>query len=100
MQELFVYYRIRAGDAIAALAAVTSIQNQLRQRHPLLNARLLWRPEVQGGAQTWMEIYAMNSPQSEGGITEALQREIGDMAEQMAPYIDGQRHVEAFVPSH
>ena len=107
MQELFVYYRVRSGDETGALSVVTAFQSRLRQRHPQLGARLLRRSGLGGGEQTWMETYAMNAQQGEqppqqqdvAGVSEQLQQEIESMAAELAPYLDGPRHVEIFVAS-
>ena len=111
MRELFIYYRVRSGDETGALNVVTAFQNRLRQRHPQLGARLLRRAGSGGAMQTWMETYAMNPQQGEqqprqhpqqqvvAGISEHLQQEIESMAAELAPYLDGPRHVEIFVAS-
>ena len=111
MRELFVYYRVRSGDETGALSVVAAFQNRLRQRHKQLEARLLRRSGLGGGEQTWMETYAMNPQPGEqppwqpsqrqdvAGISEQLQQEIESMAAELAPYLDGPRHLEIFIAS-
>ena len=57
-QELFVYYRAPPQDAAALQAAVRHMQTGLTRQHRGLSARLLRRPEVRDGLDTWMEAYA------------------------------------------
>jgi hypothetical protein len=61
-RELYVYYRVRRGDADAAQAQVEAAQARLRTALPGLEARLLRRceegaPAEAGRDPTWMEIY-------------------------------------------
>ncbi|CAN5903429.1 hypothetical protein BH11PSE8_BH11PSE8_21490 [soil metagenome] len=98
MRELFIYYRVRSEQAVAALATVRAAQTRLSVAFPELRMRLLQRPETVDGCQTWMETYAtdpMNAPQ---GITPALEAAIDSLAQAaLAPYIAGPRHTEAFI---
>ena len=98
MQELFIYYRIPVVQAPRAQAAVLAFQARLRQRHPGLATRLLRRPHEQDQRQTWMEIYSLDRSISPGGITPLLAAEIEAEAHALAGLIDGDRHVEVFVP--
>ncbi|HEX6704904.1 MAG TPA: DUF4936 family protein [Albitalea sp.] len=95
MRELFIYYRIPAASASAALQTVLALQARLRQRHPGLTARLLRRPETTD-PQTWMETYAF--PLDAGGVTLAIEAEIEAAAMGLAPFIAGARHIEVFEP--
>ena len=95
VRELFIYYRVVASREPEALACVLAFQAALRERHSTIQARLLRRPETQGGGQTWMETYA--EPSVVGGITETLQAEIEALALPLAPLIAGPRHVEVFI---
>jgi len=92
MRELFIYYRVRSGKALAAQDAVTQLQARLRTLSPRLIARLLRRPDEENELQTWMETYALDN-----GITEAMQAHIEAEAVALLPLIEGPRHVEAFV---
>jgi hypothetical protein len=90
--ELYFYWRARTGELEPALAAARALQHRLRERFPDLDARLLRRAE--GSPGTVMEIYACP-----GGIDDARRRclqEDGDTA--LAPWLDGPRHLEVFVP--
>jgi hypothetical protein len=96
MRELFVYYRVRASDAAAALASVQRLQALLSDRFPGLRARLLRRPDTADHElQTWMETYATDPPRD--GISAELQAAIEAEAGMIAPLIQGTRHVEVFV---
>lgn len=97
MRELFVYYRVRPGRETSALTIVDEFQDRLRQRIPWLQARLLFRSEASGSAQTWMEIYAVDPQQEADGITAELQQTIEAAAGPLAPCIEGSRHTEVFV---
>ena len=92
MRELFVYYRIRDADAAAARGAVAAMQDTLRSSRPGLHARLLIRREDRG--QTWMETYSTSAASS--GIDAAFEALIEVHARDLASFIDGTRHVEAF----
>jgi len=96
--ELFVYYRVAADRIDEALATVTAFQARLRSRYPALRARILRRPDVSNGCQTWMETYAVESDRAVHGVNAELQREIESLAESLHPCIDGVRHVEVFEP--
>jgi hypothetical protein len=93
--ELFVYYRVRLDRLVRAHDAVRDLQTRLCLRHPALRARLLRRPEVEGGCETWMEIYTCDPD----GLSESLCSEIEQQAGALAPLLEGARHVEAFVPN-
>ena len=93
MDELFIYYRVRSADALAAQAAVAQFQAQLRTDYPRLIARLLRRPIEDNGLQTWMETYA-----SDDGIGDAMRIDIETRALALSPVLDGPRHTEVFIP--
>jgi hypothetical protein len=100
MQELFVYYRIRAGDEEAALGIVTEFQAALKQRFAHLEARLLRRSDpLQQTSETWMETYAVDPAAGTSGVDANLQCAIEAAAQLLAPHIDGVRHAELFVAS-
>jgi len=94
VRELFIYYRVRAGDAAAALAAVQRLHVELRERWPGLRARLLQRPETDEDLLTWMETYATDP--GTGGIDAAMQAHIEARASALLPLIQGLRHTEVF----
>ena len=96
MGEVFVYYRVAEDRADAVRALVSDMQADLRQRHPGLDARLLRRPEADGGVWTWMETYAW--PQCLQGVTREIQSEIEAAARVggLAALLEGARHGEVF----
>ena len=96
MREVFIYYRVRAADAAALLAAAQRWHASLRQQYPGLKPRLLRRSDDGHALQTWMETYAAD-PLPEG-ISPALQSDIEAQARVLAPWIDGPRHIEVFSP--
>jgi len=101
MRELFIYYRSRTDRSAEVAEQVAEFQARLVAQHPALQARLLRRPEVRDGWQTWMETYsinAMHSPDHADGIGTALQQAIELEAAVLRPCIDGERHIEVFVP--
>ena len=94
MRELFIYYRVRAVDAAAALAAVQRLHAELRERYPGLRARLLQRPETDQDLLTWMETYAIDP--GTGSMDAAMQTHIEARASALLPLIQGPRHTEVF----
>ena len=96
MRELYVYYRVRADAATSAHAAIKAMQDKLRRAHPGLLARLLRRDEADG-AMTWMESYAFVGVTSSVGVDRRIEEAIAESAATLMPFIDGGRHVEAFV---
>jgi hypothetical protein len=98
MRELFIYYRIRSAAAAAARDAVQAMQERLCQRHPGLTARLLRRPDEHDDQQTWMEIYALQRDDRQGGVSPQIEADIAAEAVALAPFIAGNRHTEVFVP--
>ena len=108
MRELFVYYRVRAAQADAALVVAIALQAELKSRHPALTARLLRRDEgadtgIDSGHDndpardpTWMETYATDPRIDAAGVGAALQAEIETAARALDPFINGARHTEVF----
>ena len=96
MRELFVWYRVDAGRADAARAAVDAMQRALAASCRGLEARLLVRSD--GAVQTWMEAYARprESVDSSAGIDAGTEAAIAAAALSLRDLIDGERHVEAF----
>ena len=97
MRELFIYYRVSATRSAEALVTVQRYQRELRARYPGLSARLLRRPAQAGGAQTWMETYALDGALDGQGVGVELQVEIEASARSVLPMLDGPRHLEAFI---
>ena len=94
MRELFIYYRLASAHAAVAQAAVLKMQTTLSADHPGLQARLLCRPEIHDGQQTWMETYALCGSE---GITPALQASIGAAAQALPACLAVPRHTEIFI---
>ncbi len=91
-RALFVYWKTDRAVAAAALDGMAVFQQQLRQRHAGLRARLYRRAEEAGTTVTLMETYARP-----GGIDAALQAAIVDAAAAAGgAWCLGQRHVEVF----
>jgi hypothetical protein len=89
MRDLYIYYKVRAGDAAALWPRVQAMQAALRERHGVAG-QLRRRPEEKDGRQTWMEIYPALPAGGEALLDAALaQAGIGAA-------IDGARHTEVF----
>ena len=97
MRELYVYYRVREADAVAAEADAKRLQSVLRSKNAGLLTRLLRRPVASDGRSTWMEVYAMDAAVDPDGVSAELQAEIEREAARQLTRIDGLRHVEVFV---
>ncbi len=95
MLELFIYYRIRPGMSGSALAAVASMQDELRAAHPGLEARLLRRTDAVSGRETWMETYAARAAGG-AGVDAASRAAIASRSAALADFIDGPRRTEPF----
>jgi len=90
--ELFIYYRAEPARVEAVAGAVQQMQAQLCDAHPGLQARLLRRPDVRDGLQTWMEIYRLPEGTSPVALAAAIER----AAESLQAQLTGRRHVEHF----
>lgn len=93
-QELFVYYRAAPEHADALAAAVHALQARLCAELPGLSARLLRRPDLRDGLQTWMEVYALPVAADAPALAAAIEQ-VATGA--LAPWLTGPRHVEYFV---
>jgi Domain of unknown function (DUF4936) len=92
--RLYVYYRVRPGDAPVLIAAVRALQAQWQAAHPGLVCSLSQRGDAAAEALTLMETYA-----HAGGVPANWQAEIErDARDQLGAWIVGERHVEVFVP--
>ena len=96
MRELFIYYRLRVSDEALSLVRVQAFQMKLRERHPLLQARLLCQPSALNGTRTCMEIYSTDPARSPAGVCVELQADIEAEASVLRPSIEGSRHIEVF----
>lgn len=93
-RELFLYWRTRSADADAAAAQARALQVDLSSRHAGLAVRLFRREEPARARVTFMESYALPGR----GIDDALAQEIAAAGARLRPWLDGERHVEAFEP--
>lgn len=73
MRELYLYWKLPADQAMAALPALRAWQQALSDAHPGLETRLLRRADqATSPMQTWMETYRRAS----AGVDDALQQRI------------------------
>ena len=91
-RELFVYYRVKSAQWRDAALAVERLQQQLRQSHAGLTARLLRRPETADDLVTLMEVYALEGV----GVTPEIEADIAHAASVLEPWLVGERHCEGF----
>jgi hypothetical protein len=92
--HLFIYYRVRAADATAAIAAARAMQAELQTVFAGLLCALSRRAEDRGDLLTLMETYAHVD-----GVPADWQHAIERRAqEQLGAWIVGARQVEVFVP--
>ena len=94
-QRLYVYYRVAAGDALAAIEAVTALHVAWRESMPGLECWLQRRDEVASTPEsTLMETYACAD-----GLPAAWLAVIESQAgERLAPWLHSERHIERFTP--
>lgn len=93
-RELYIYWRVAAGQDTVATAAARELQAGLRLRHPGLTARLLVRDDGPAASHeaTLMEVY-QHEP---AGVDAALQAAIDAATAVLQPFSAGPRHVEVF----
>ncbi|MGZ3181086.1 MAG: DUF4936 family protein [Telluria sp.] len=84
MTDLYVYYRVRAGDAAALAPLVRAMQAALGA------GQLKRRPDEKDGVQTWMEVY----PAIPAGFAQRL--DAAAAAAGLLDLLDGPRHTEIF----
>lgn len=93
--ELFIYWRTSAQHLPQALAAVQGLQRIWRRDHPGLRAQIYLRQDDAAAERTLMETYAHPA-----GLPPLLQQAILSAAtHSLAPWCQGQRHVEVFAPA-
>lgn len=93
--ELFIYWRTSAHQLPQALAAVQGLQRLWCRDHPGLRARVYLRQDDAAAERTLMETYAHPA-----GLPPLLQQAILSAAtHSLAPWCQGQRHVEVFAPA-
>lgn len=92
--ELFIYWRTSAQHLPQALAAVQGLQRIWRRDHPALRAQVYLRQDDAAAERTLMETYAHPA-----GLPPTLHQAIVNVATtSLAPWCQGQRHVEVFAP--
>ena len=92
--QVFVYYRVRAAGAAAAISAVQAGQADLRVTLPGLACTLSRRADEAAEYLTLMETYAHAD-----GVTAAAQRDIERQTRAaISAWLVGERHIEVFVP--
>jgi len=84
MNDLYVYYKVRAADAADLAPRVRAMQAGLGA------GQLKRRPEEQDGVQTWMEVY----PAAPDGFLDRLGAAVA--AAGLSARIEGPRHTEVF----
>ncbi|SFD40734.1 DUF4936 family protein [Massilia yuzhufengensis] len=85
MTDLYVYYKLRSGDAAALAPRVRAMQAQLGAA-----CQLKQRPEARDGLLTWMEVY----PSVPGGFDARLEQAALNAG--LAAFIQGPRRLEIF----
>lgn len=90
--SLFIYFRLDASKASQALHRLAAMQDELRARHPGLQARLLARTDNQDVTEhTWMEIY--EHPQ---GLSSAFLADLQSAVRSLPEGLIAPRHTESF----
>lgn len=94
--SLFIYFKLSALRAPQALQRLAAMQDELRDRHPGLTARLLARTDGQDVAEpTWMEIY--EHPQ---GLSDAFLADLQAAVLALPAGLIAPRHTETFAELH
>jgi hypothetical protein len=90
MIDLYVYYKVRKGDAAALAPRVRAMQAALAARHGA-DHQLKRRPDDKDGLQTWMEVYP--------GVADGFADELARAAAQagLDALTSGPRRSEVFV---
>jgi Domain of unknown function (DUF4936) len=92
--QVFVYYRVRAVDAAASIAAVQALHARLATALPGLVCGLSQRAGCDADPVTLMETYSHVD-----GVSADMQRDIeAGLGPALQPWLVGERHVEVFVP--
>ena len=88
--DYYIYYRVRDTQAPPLREKVLPMQAVLRQQYQVGTA-LKRRPDLHDGCQTWMEVYLAAPEGFDAALADAA------VAAQIAPHIDGERHIERFI---
>lgn len=96
MRSLYVYYRVAPEQALAARAAIETMQATLRQCQPGLRAQLMRRADgiihPATDEATWMEIY--EHPQE--GVSTECEALLQTLSHALPAGLTGPRHTEIF----
>jgi hypothetical protein len=90
MIDLYVYYKVSAGNAARLEPVVRAMQSRLGAQLGVAG-QLKRRPAAHDGIQTWMEVYP-GVAETFAASVEMAAREAG-----MASLIEGGRHAEVFM---
>lgn len=111
--QWFIYYRVAQADLAPALAVVREFQRKMASGSPALRCAVLRRPGETDGRVTLMETYAPASESADGiRPAEAVAEDPGRAAgpwdglpgrllkgpPRLAAWLQGERHLETFVP--
>jgi hypothetical protein len=97
LSEVFLYWRARSGEAMAAHEALRAWQEDLQVAVPGLRARRWRREEPECDRCTFMEAYAGGDGAS--ALNAALvERIVSEGNSRLARWLLGPRHVEHFEP--
>lgn len=88
--DYYIYYRVRDAQALSLREKVLPMQAAL-QRQYQVDTALKRRPDVHNDCQTWMEVYLAAPEGFDAALADA------STAAQIAPHIDGERHIERFI---
>lgn len=89
--DYYIYYQVGDTQTQSLRDKVLPMQAALQRQHQIGTA-LKRRPDLQDGRQTWMEVY-LAVPD---GFDAVLATAWDDA--KITPLIDGERHIERFIP--
>lgn len=90
MNDLYIYYKVRATNADQLEMRLRILQAEVGALTGIYGA-IKRRPEAKDGVQTWMEVYAA-TPDGFAAVLAEAEREAD-----IAGLIDGPRHTEVFM---
>jgi len=88
--DLYIYYRVRAGNTELFKQRVGTMQQQLMRDHGIV-AALKRRPQQQDDMHTWMEVYLTVADDFENTLNQLV------AASRLSDLIEGDRHTEYFL---
>jgi hypothetical protein len=88
--DYYIYYRVRDAQALSLREKVMPMQAALQRQYQVGTA-LKRRPDAHNGCQTWMEVYLAAPEGFDAALADA------SAGAQIAPHIDGERHIERFI---